>query len=78
MRLTKLTVGFKWDKKGEGADYTFASIIGAREWIDNNRDQINWYAIIEVEYIPCNENNPMGQLYQGVLYHEFTEFKEGK
>lgn len=76
MILTRLKVGFKWEKDGNCSTYSFGSISGAKAWVEEKRADIDWYAIEQVQYIPCDESNPGGQLYQGMLYHEFVDFKE--
>jgi hypothetical protein len=79
MIVTKLTVGFTWAKDDRDvAHYSFGSVHGAKKWVQKNKEQINWYAIEEVEYIPCDKDDPMGQLYLGMLYHEFKDFREDR
>lgn len=76
MILTRLRVGFSWDREDNCSTYSFGSVEGAREWIKSHKEQIDWYAIEQVQYLPCDADNPKGQLYQGMLYHTYVDLRE--
>lgn len=75
--LYKVECNFKWDEDVDSSSsWTFGSLNGARKFVEKRKDTLRWYAISGYDYIPCDENEPDGQLYLGMIYHEFEENKE--
>lgn len=83
----KVTIAYEYDKKyGEdrnGSSYTFASLRGCEEWVNEqiaigNSEpdrKVLWYSIEGLQHIPCDESKPWGQTYQGMIYHKFYDFE---
>ena len=75
-RLVKLTVGFTWEKESEqGSVWHFGSVEGARKWVEA-KDDVAWYSIEVEEFIPCNDGDPLGQLYIGCDYFDYVNKEE--
>lgn len=82
-----VTIAYEWEKKfneqGNGSRYTFASFKGCEEWVkeqiargeSNPENKVLWYSIEGLQHIPCDENKPWGQTYQGMKYHNFVDFE---
>ena len=83
----KVTVAYEWQKKygeeNDGSKYSFASLRGCEEWIEeqiargekNEENKVLWYAIEGLKHIPCDENKPWGQTYQGLIYHDYRDLR---
>ena len=72
----KLSCNFKSDRVYDpelvhADEYSFGMLAGARAWVERHRDELVWYSITGLEAIPCDELHPEGQLYYGVIYHDF-------
>ena len=70
----EVTLFYSWGG-GDGSTYTFGSLDGAKKYVleKRERDDVNAYSIEVVDHIPCDENNPGGQLYGGMGYFEYRE-----
>ena len=73
-RLFKVTCGFAWQDENESSTWHCASLDGAKRFIARQKD-LTWYSIEGEDFIPCDENDPGGQLYIGMTYFEFHEVK---
>lgn len=85
-----VTIAYEWMKKfgeeGEGSTYTFASLRGCQEYIDNaisrgkenEENRVLWYSIEGLHHIPCDETKPWGQTYQGMIYHTYKDMREAE
>lgn len=63
MKLWKVTCSHPWDAEDEISIYSFGSYDGALIWVLQNGKDLDWAAIEENEYVPCDEENPGGRLY---------------
>lgn len=73
-RLFKVTCHFAWQDKNETSTWHCASLDGAKRFIKRQKE-LEWYSIEGQNFIPCDEDDPTGQLYIGCTYHEFVELK---
>lgn len=71
-RLFKVTCHFDWQRENEVSTWHCGSLRGAKEFIAKQRE-LNWYSIEGEDFIPCDENDPGGQLYIGCTHFEFHE-----
>lgn len=78
--LYKLKCQFDWQVKNDDTcTWTFGSLEGVHNFIEEQKKKgLLWYSIEGQEYIPCDENDPKGQLYIGLFYMEFKENKDGR
>lgn len=54
------------------AEYTFGTAEGARAWLAAHDCPYGWSLMSLVAY-PCDESDPSGQLYFGVVESEFHD-----
>ena len=73
-RLYEVRCHFTWQDENDVGVWHCATLDGAKRFIAKQKD-VDWYAIEGQDFIPCNENDPGGQLYIGMIYHEFKEIK---
>jgi hypothetical protein len=76
MRIWKVDCGHVWDNEDSCSTYSFGSYDGALMWILKNADELKWAAIEENHYLPCDRENPGGQLYIGCDTHQFFDKKD--
>ena len=69
----KVTCNFTWSSEDSADTYSFASLKGAEEWINNKLDSLRWYSIEGLEAHPCDNDNIDGQIYYSMIYHTFKE-----
>lgn len=74
--LFEVTIQFSWQDENEISTYHCGSLEGARKLVRDwkGKDKIRWYSIEGQEFLPCKEDDPSGQLYIGVIHHEFHEY----
>ena len=65
---------FNWAIDDDYDTYSFGSLEGAKAWIESKKAELMWCSIEGLEARPCNEGNPGGQLFYGMIYHDFIEF----
>lgn len=78
-RLYKVTCQFSWQKDNDDVStWHCASLEGAKRFVKEKMDKgdLLWYSIEGQDFIPCDENDPNGQLYIGMTHFEFNEIKE--
>ena len=85
-----VTIAFEWMKKfgeeREGSTYTFASLRGCQEFIDDaiargkekEENKVLWYSIQGLQHIPCFEHKPWGQTFQNMIYHTYKNMREAE
>ena len=72
--LYEVTCHFSWEDENETSTWTCASLEGANKLVEREKNhELVWYSIAGYTYHPCNEDDPNGQLYKGMIYHEFKE-----
>ena len=69
----EFTTSISVNGKTEESVYSFGSYDGALMWVVNNADVLRWASIEENNYIPCNKDNPDGQLYIGCDVFQYFE-----
>lgn len=75
--LYEVHCGFDWMNDGDGDKWTCATLDGARRFVEKQKEKgLTWYAIEGRQYLPCNDEDPDGQLYIGIIYHEFREVRK--
>lgn len=72
-KFYKVECNHVWDDEDAVETHTFGSEIGARRWAEANKAELRWYSIEGLSAHPCNEDDPGGKLFYGMLYHEFRE-----
>lgn len=80
-RLFEVTCQFSWQKESDASSvWHCASLEGARRFVKEKmgKGDLLWYAIEGQDYIPCDENDPTGQLYIGVNHFEFNDLENGE
>ena len=70
--LFKVTVHFKGRDDNDVSTWHCGSYNGALRFIDT-LDNYDWYSIEGQEFRPCHDNDPMGQLYIGLICFDFHE-----
>ena len=78
-RLFKVTLQWDWQKEDdETSTWHCGSLEGARKFCQKMIDKggVLWFSIEGEDFIPCDENDPDGQLYIGMTHFEFHELKE--
>lgn len=71
--LYKVTCSFTWQEdENDTSTWHCASLDGAKRFIERQKD-LRWYSIEGQEFIPCDEDDPYGQLYIGMTYFEFND-----
>lgn len=78
-RLFEVTCQFDWQVRDDDTSvWHCATLSGAHDFIENQREisKLIWYSIEGQEYIPCDENNPDGQLYIGVTHFEYHDLRK--
>lgn len=82
-----VTIAWEWQKKfndeREGSKYTFGSLKGCNDWVssqilrgeENPENKVLWYAIEGLNHYPCSEKEPEGQLYAGMIHHEYVSLE---
>lgn len=77
-RLYKVTCQFDWQKGDETSTWHCGTLKGARRFVESQKDRgLLWYSIEGQDFIPCDENEPGGQLYIAMIHHEFKEIQKG-
>lgn len=71
-KLYKVTCNFGWQTEDETSTWHCATLDGAYRFIEKQKE-LRWYSIEENTFIPCDENDPDGQLYIGCNHFEFHE-----
>lgn len=76
MTEIKVTLFFDWDD--EGSEFHCGSIKGAKKFVENKvaRGDVKAYAIEVIDWMPVDRKDPDGQLYGGMVYHEFQEVQK--
>ena len=72
--LYEVTCQFDYQKEDNDVSiWHCASLKGARRFVEKQKalGGLLWYSIEGQEFIPCDENDPDGQLYIGMIHHEF-------
>ena len=74
--LYKVTIGYDWSDGT--ASWTCGSLEGARRFVKKEigRGGVCWYSIMGHQYMPCHEDDPLGQLYIGLIHTEYNEVAE--
>ena len=77
----KVSCNFKWEAEDDPElkntnTYSFASLEGARAWVERHRNGVVCYSIEGLEAVPCFPDDPAGQLYFGMIYHDFEWLDE--
>lgn len=82
-----VTLTYEWEKEygdeSNGSTYTFASLRGCQEWLAEQiargekdpKHKVLWSSIQGLQHIPCDENKPWGQTYQGMIYHDYKDYR---
>ena len=74
--LFKVTCGFEWQEENETSTWHCATLEGAHRFVEKMKAQgLTWYSIEQETFIPCDEDDPDGQLYLGCDHFEFHECK---
>lgn len=76
--LYKVECNFTWEDKNSSSTWSFGSLEGAKKFVEKKKDELRWYSIEGLDYMPCDDDDPYGQLYQGMIYFEFNEFEENE
>ena len=77
MKIWKVDCGFSWEEDKNGcSSYSFGSYDGALMWVINHADELDWVSIADNNYMPCDEDNPEGQLYIGCDVSQYYERKD--
>lgn len=74
--LYEVTCQFSWQKDDDDVSKWYcASLEGARRFVSEEMEKgdLLWYSIEGHDFIPCNENDPDGQLYRGITHFEFND-----
>lgn len=72
--LFKVECHFDFEDENETSVWHCGSLEGARRFIEKQKSKgLLWYSIQGQDYIPCDENDPYGQLYIGLTHFEFKE-----
>lgn len=67
---------YSYMKEDDVAPYTFGSLEGAKQFVEEQKSKdLTWYSIKGLEYRPCDDNNPGGQLYMGMIYFDYQEVR---
>ena len=77
-RLYAVKCQFSWQKEDDDVSiWHCASLDGARRFIKEKMDKgdLLWYSIEGQDYIPCDEDDPNGQLYIGITHFEFHDLE---
>lgn len=77
-RLFKITCQFTWQKGSDDVSvWHCASLEGARRFIKEKviKGDLLWYSIEGQDYMPCDEDDPNGQLYIGITHFEFNDLE---
>lgn len=70
---------FEWEEDSEVSTWHCATLDGAHRFIEKQKTKgLMWYSIEGQDFIPCNEDDPDGQLYIGMKHFEFKELKDGE
>lgn len=77
-RLFEVTCKFNYHGENEVANWHCGSLDGAYRFIEKLKSQggLLWYSIEGQEFLPCDEDDPDGQLYIGVIHHEFKDLRK--
>ena len=77
-RLFKVTLQWDWQKEDETSTWHCATLEGARRFCQKmiDKGRVLWFSIEGQNFIPCDEDDPDGQLYIGMTHFEFHELKE--
>ena len=73
--LYKVECNFTWQDENEVSTWHCATLEGAHRFIEVKND-LRWYSIEGQDFIPCNEEDPGGQLYIGVTHFEFIDLEK--
>lgn len=66
--MYKVTVHYDWqDEADDGGIWHCGSWEGAQAFVEEQKQKgADWYSIEEHTFIPCDEDDPAGQLYIGM------------
>lgn len=69
------TIFMKWDTDGNGSPWHCGSLDGARRFVEQklSNGDVRAYSIEYIRWMPIDDNDPDGQLYGVMIYHEYTE-----
>ena len=77
MKIWKVECHHIWDSEENSfSTYHFGSYEGALMWVVKNGKDLDWAYIEENKFIPCDKDNPGGQLYIGCDTTQFFKKEE--